>query len=182
MMSVQLAQGWRAHHDTMFDSITGFNGEFSDYVGRVVFNPGANLSISDRFRLDRSNLSPKRNESNLSIGPPMLRASVQYYYFEKSSPEATAAFGRRQQLYYTLSSELSRYWTISGTYQTDLSSDTGGPLGWSGNLTYNDECFALVSKVMRNYTYNNDYLAGITVSVNIVLKTFGQLPYTLFSN
>lgn len=177
----QFAQGWRAHHDSVFSSITGFNGDFSDYVGRVTFAPGGNLQMTDRFRLDRTNLSAKRNEATISAGPAMLSGSIQYYYFEKSGPEAPAAFGRRQQLYYSLSSQISRYWSITGTYQTDLSQN-GGPIGWGGTVTYDDDCFALVGRVLRNFTYSNDYLAGLNFSVNIVFKTFGQVPYTVFSN
>ena len=199
---LQMAQGWRAHQDYEFDSITGWNGSLSDYVGRVSVDPGGNMRFTDRVRLDRDNLSAKRNEATIKVGPEALWGSVSYYYFEKNTPTTVniapdgnilalsntstttslSPYGREQQIYFTLESQLSRYWSIGGTYQDDLVSSQGGPIGWRAHLTYNDECFAFVGNVYRNFTYQNDYLAGITFAVNVVFKTFGQMPLTIYSD
>ena len=198
----QFAQGWRAHEDYEVDTITGFNGSFSDYVARLTVDPGGNFRFTDRVRLDRNTFASKRNEVTVQAGPEALHWSASYYYFEKNTADAlnlapdanvitttttttgstvTTPYGSQQQLYLTLDSQISRYWSISASYQEDLAT-IGGPLGWRTRLIYNDDCFAFVGSVFRNFTYQNDYLAGYTFAVNIVLKTFGQMPLTLYSD
>ena len=194
---LQIAQGWRGHDDQTFDAVTGFNGSFSDYVARLSVSPGGNFAFNDRVRLDRDTLSAKRNEASIAAGPEAFRGSVSYYYFEKNTPDTvniapdnnviTSSSGtatpyeRQQQVYIAMESQLTRYWSFGGSYQLDLS-NMGGPLGWRSHFTYNDDCFAFVGSVNRNFTYQNDYLAGITFAMNIVLKTFGQMPLTLYSD
>jgi len=177
----QFAQGWRGHSDSQFNAITGFNGSFSDYLARVTVEPGGNFRITDRMRLDRNSFSTNRNEISAGAGPQALNFGVSYYNFVRGISSSPAAVAGSQQIYYSINSEISRYWSFKGTYQDDLLS-RGKPLGWRAQLTYNDECFAIVGSVVRNFTYQNDYLAGITVGVNIVLKSFGQMPFTLFSD
>ena len=199
---VQIAQGWRGHDDQGFDNITGFNGSFSDYLGSLRIDPGGYFRFMDRVRLNRDNLSAKRNEATIAAGPEALNGSVSYYYFASNTsdtvnlspdanvinynslaanPKTVSAFGTQQQIYFTLESQFSRHWSFGGGYQ-DALQNNGGPLGWRSHLTYNDECFAFVASVNRNYTYQGNYLQGITFAVNLVLKTFGQLPQTIYSD
>ncbi len=180
-IQAQFAQGWRGHQDQAFNDITGYSGSLSDYLAQLTVEPANNLRISDRIRLDKDTLSAKRNEASIDIGPTALKGSVSYYYFEKTSPNAPTTFGTRQQIYYNVNSEISRYWSLSAGYQMDLETH-GSPIGWQTKLTYNDECFALIGSVVRNFTYQNDYLGGLTVSANVVFKSFGQMPFTLFSD
>jgi LPS-assembly protein len=180
-IQAQFAQGWRGHTEQAFNDITGYKDSLSDYMARVAIEPGGNFRIADRIRLDRDTLQTKRNEATVQIGPSTLRLGVSYYYFEKSSVNAPSLFGTRQQIYYNVNTELSRYWSFSAGYQEDLETH-GGPISWRAKLLYNDECFALVGSVVRNFTYQNDYLSGITIAANVVLKSFGQMPLTLFSD
>lgn len=200
---IQIAQGWRGHDDQSFDNITGFNGSFSDYLGSLKVDPGGNFRFIDRVRLDRDTLSAKRNEATIIAGPEALKGSISYYYFAANTsdtvnlapdanvistvpttanPATTSPFGTQQQIYLTLESQFTRYWSFGGTYQDALESSNGGPLGWRTHFAYNDECFAFIGSVNRNYTYQGNYLQGITFAVNLVLKTFGQLPQTIYSD
>jgi len=179
-LSAQVAQGWRAHADSTFGPSSGFTENLSDYVARVDFTPTGNIAFTDRIRLDRQSLGTQRNEASVSAGPPALRGSMSYGYFEKTSPDASTVLPRRHYLTPSLSSALSRNWLVSATASEDLTSG-GGLLGWSTRAVYNDECFALIGNLARNNTSDRDYLTGYTITFNVVFKTLGQVPFTALS-
>ena len=193
MVQLQMGQAWRLHRDTDFSNITDFSGNISDLVGRLIIQPSSYVRLSDRVRLDESDLSAHRNEAALNLGPPILNLGVSYYDFSRTNTYnpvqtqtvygesgPTTIFDHSQQIYYSVISHLNRYWTLSGTYQENL---TSGPaaFGWRTYVTYSDDCFAVVGTVNRNFTYDRDYVSGTSYLVNIVFKTFGQIPFTLLS-
>jgi LPS-assembly protein len=175
----QLAQGWRANSDSTFSEASGFSDHLSDYVGRVQFNPASNLSLYNRMRLDRRTLATQRQETGFSVGPQALRTGLSYGYFEKSSTDSPTAFPRRQFINTTVSSRISEYWSVTGGMAYDLISG-GDPLSWNTRVMYNDECFTLAGNFVRNTTSDRDYLAGYTLTLNVIFKTLGSLPFKAF--
>lgn len=176
----QVAQGWRAHADDTFNTTSGFAENFSDYVGRVDVVPSANISLSNRVRLDKDTLGIRRNESSVTVGPQALRLSTSYAYYESVTGEGGQIFPRRNYLAYGLTSALSQNWGVRATASNDLTS-SGGFLGWTGELVYNDECLAVVSRLRRYYTDSStDLLSGYDLTFNVIFKTLGGVPITAF--
>lgn len=174
-ISAQAAQGWRTRkQDSVFGPESGFSEQMSDYLGRVDVSPNSNLSFLNRVRLDRNTLEAKRNESTISFGPRMLRLSTSYLMFERSDIAP-----RRQYLAYSVTSELTRYWSMMASASHSLTDD-GGPLGWQTRLVYSDDCFAFVTNMRRFYTNDRDLESGYEVTFNIVFKTLGDVPFNLF--
>lgn len=173
----QVAQGWRAHADSTFSQTSGFEDELSDYVGRLDVSPVGNLALLNRIRLDKDSLDVRRNENTISVGPQMLRLSATYLMFE--GPEADVAYDRRQYLVYSVSSEISRYWSLLASSSHDLT-EGGGHLGWATRLMYSDECFAFVTNLRRYNTTDREMLSGYDITFNVVFKTLGDIPVNVF--
>ena len=173
-VTAQVAQGWRAQKDSTYTTGQGFDNYLSDYVARLDFSPTGNIAILNRVRLDKDNLSLRRNENTLSIGSPLLRFETTYVMLEKSE-----GFSRRHALVNSISSELSQYWSVLAQVNTDLLN--GGDIQrWSAKATYSDECFAFVTDLRRTLTYDRDDAAGYELTFNIVFKTLGDVPVNVF--
>jgi LPS-assembly protein len=177
-VSAQLAQGWRAHPDSTYGKDSGFQDVLSDYVGRIDYAPTGNIAFLNRIRLDKDTGEIRRNENSLSVGSPLLRAAVSYLRFDSYGVGDVSLPGR-QALAYSLTSQMTRYWALMGSASHDLS-DGAGPLGWMARLTYSDECFAFVTNMRRFYTHDRDMLAGYELTLNIVFKTLGDVPFNVF--
>jgi LPS-assembly protein len=173
----QAAQGWRAHADSAFAETSGFGDNFSDYVGRLDVSPGGNFALLNRVRLDKDSLEVRRNENTVSIGPSLLRLSATYLMFER--PTADVDYTRRQYLVYSVTSDISRYWSLFASSSHDLT-DSGGQLGWQARATYSDECFAFVSNLRRYYTTDRESASGYELTFNVVFKTLGEVPLNVF--
>lgn len=169
--SVLLGQSVRTHQDSAFPNASGLEDNISDYVGRVRYTPSSNLSMLYRFRLSKDDLEARRNEIALTAGPPALRGSVSYMFVNGI---AGGEFGDREQVRTSLSSALTRYWTVSGRLTHDLT-ENGGPLTAGMQFLYNDECFAFAADMSHNYTYDRDYNSGVTVLFRLVFKTLGEV-------
>ena len=177
-INAAVAQGWRARDDSTFGPGTGFEENLSDYLGRLDFTPSSNLQLMNRVRLDKDSLEVRRNENTVSVGSPMLRTSVSYLMLERRQDEGQD-FARRHYVSTQVRAALTRYWTALAGVSYDLT-DQGGPLEWNSRLIYVDECFALVTTFNRNYTHDRDYLAGYSLTLNVVFKTLGDVPLNVF--
>ncbi|MBI5165681.1 MAG: LPS-assembly protein LptD [Magnetospirillum sp.] len=175
----QVAQGWRLHDDSTFAGNSGFGDQLSDYVGRLSVNPNGSLNLTARVRLDKDTLDLRRNETSITVGPPAFRLGANYIYFDGNPDLDSSIYGRRQQITYSVSSALTRYWSAQATATNDLN-DGGGPLGWTGRLTYNDECLAFITNMRRFYTHDRDFAAGYELMFNVVFKTLGDVPFNVF--
>lgn len=181
-ITAQAAQGWRAHTDSVYGRDSGFEDNFSDYVGRLDIAPTGHLALLNRVRLDKDSLEVRRNENTLSVGNPLLRTSVTYMMFERAGATdagSEAEFERRHALAFGLGSALTQYWAVLGSASYDLT-DQGGPVGWAARLTYSDECFAFVTNMRRTFTSDRDNLSGYELTFNIVFKTLGDVPFNVF--
>ncbi|RAU20621.1 LPS-assembly protein LptD [Paramagnetospirillum kuznetsovii] len=178
-LGLQAAQGWRRKVDNTFSSTSGFTDTLSDYLGRVDVAPTGFLALNSRVRLDKESLALRRNESSISIGPPMLSFATTYGYLSTSSNTAGQIYPRRQYINYGVSSALSKYWVATASLAQDLG-DNGGTLNWTANTTYNDECFAIMATMNRYYSNAPGLLSGYNAMLTIVLKTLGEAPLGLF--
>ncbi|MCR6630875.1 MAG: LPS assembly protein LptD [Magnetospirillum sp.] len=173
-----LAQGWRMRDDSTFRQGTGFDEELSDYLARLDIVPSSNLGLYNRARFDRESGELRRTQNSLVVGSPILQTSLSYLMFERSDDEIDP-FPRQHYLALGLSSALTRYWSFQGGISYDLT-DMGGPIAWTTRLAYDDECFAFITDMRRNYTYDRDYLSGYSLTFNVVFKTLSGIPFNVF--
>lgn len=166
-------QSYHTTDEAIYAEGSGLNGNFSDYVGRVLFKPNENIDLVYRFRLDREDFTPQRNELGARVGPPPLRVGVTYTALA-GQPLREGGANERESLGVTVLSEVSRSWRVGGEWQHDLTSD-GGPRRIGGLIEYEDECFVFSLDGAREYTYDRDYEGGYAVAMRLSFKTLGDI-------
>lgn len=174
-ISAFLAQTYELNKNSSFaknlDSTE--KSHFSDLVGRINAEPNQYLNLTYRFRLDKKTLDAKYSEIGGSIGPKLLRFSASYIFLQGNT-HYNELYSERKELYTSVSSALTRNWSISFYNLQDLTPNSRGSLEHGGNVIYDDECFQWVTNFKKynssNPDLDNDYEFGLT----FYLKTIGS--------
>ncbi|MDG2033686.1 MAG: LPS assembly protein LptD, partial [Rhodospirillales bacterium] len=132
-----VGQSFRVRDDDTFGEGSGLEDNFSDIVSRVDISPGEFVDLSYRTRLDKDDLSPRRNEVSLVAGPPALRAKSDYVFFER---QQDSEFGGREEISGSLEAKINKYWKSSFSGRYNLV-NSGVLRNIAFNLTYECECF-----------------------------------------
>lgn len=172
-ISMLLGQSYRFHKDNIFTDASGLSGHFSDFVGRVSYQPSNYLDLSYRFRLDSSNLNPERSEVSAAVGTDLFRVGANYIFI-KQTDTATPEFGDREELYAFFDTRLSKYWRLTGTHREDLGPG-GGSIRSSIGVVYEDECFVFGLDIADDNTEDRDFESGFSVILRFTLKTIGEV-------
>ncbi|MBT3991665.1 MAG: LPS-assembly protein LptD [Rhodospirillaceae bacterium] len=169
--TVFAGQSYRLKEDDTFAAGSGLEGRLSDFVGRVNISPGSHLDLIYRTRLDKDNLAPKRNEVQMSVGPPALRMSTNYVFFDSQND---AEFSGREEISGAVSAQLDRFWrsSISGRY--DLQDD-GDLRNIALNLVYECECFTFSTTISRQFYEDRDLRPNDTILFKLTFKTLGDV-------
>ena len=169
--SVLLAQSYEFSKDESFANADGQDGNFTDYVGRAYASPNEYFDINYRFKLDKDNYKIRYSELASSIGPRILKLYLSYIYFEAN--ETASWYGyERQELYTSLSTMLTKNWSLS-IYNRQNLADNGGSLEHGGFLTYEDECTKLIFNIEKDNSSDPNYEGDFEFGVNFFLKTLG---------
>ncbi len=172
-----IGQGYRLTEDSGIPRGTGFDEDFSDYVGRVSYSPADLVNASYRFRLDKDSLQSRYSAATLSLGRRALAVSASYVQLES---EATgSAFADQEQLSLGLSSALTRYWAVRGSTNFTMADETE-PLSSALALLYEDDCLIVETNYSVDHTYDRDFQGGHSVFVRVMFKTLGELPINVF--
>lgn len=172
-MSVFAGQSYRLHRDDVFNSLSGLNERLSDIVGRIDVSPSPWLSMLYRFRIDKDNFASRRSELGGIIGPDLFRLGVNYLYVAQGDP-TNLTLGDREELYVSMSSRLTRNWSINANHREDLSPN-GGRIRTALGFTYEDECFIFGLDIADDKTEDRDFKSGLSVLLRFNLKTLGEL-------
>jgi len=164
-----LGQSYRLEESDAFAPGSGLSDNFSDFVGRILVRPRDELQLLYRFRFDKDDLRSRRNEVDLRVGPPALTLDLSYILLD--SPGGESEFEDREELNWTLSSRLTRYWSIFGGSRVDLESDS--TLSSRIGLTYADECFLIQGIAERSYYSDRDIEPEDSFFINVVFKYLG---------
>ena len=148
---------------------SGVEDQFSDIVGRVDLQPFTYVDLLYRFRLDKDNFEPRRNELTAQIGPPALNFNVNYLFLESQSGEF--AIEDREEIRGRVNMRFSRYWSGFAASRRDLVEDN--TLETSVGLTYQDEClqFQIIGK--REFFRDREIDSEDSIFFRIVLNNLG---------
>ena len=167
--SAFIGQSYRLHEDSVFEEGSGVENKLSDIVGRVQVKPAYALDLRYRFRIDKDDLTARRSEFDLRVGPPALNLNLGYIFID---PDAQAdEFGGREELNWTLYSRLSKYWSAYGGIRIDLEAEETREARIG--LTYNDECFLIQAVGRRSFFSDREIEPEDSVYVNFVFKLLG---------
>ncbi len=197
-----VGQSLRAQPNPFLPPGSGAERNLSDVVGRVVLSPTSYLDLLYRFRYDSSTLSSRTQEVGATVGPQSLRVGVNYLLIPEQQQNQvvtnpvtgqTVLYGRRQQLTFSVSSKLTRYWSVVGSETINLSNSNNivngiaTPQATSTSLlaslaaVYQDECMAFVGSITQSGIRNGDVTPGVSVLFSVVFKNLGEIGGTVAS-
>jgi LPS-assembly protein len=169
--SVLVGQSYRVKSDDTFAAGSGVEDNFSDIVARLRVSPGDFLETLYRTRLDKDNFGARRNELSLSIGPPALRLSTDYIFFDR---QEDSEFQGREEVRLALDAKLTRYWRTHMSAIRDLTG--GGDMRSAGiGATYEDECLAFTVDITRTFFEDRDLEPTDAVMLRATFKTLGEV-------
>ena len=199
---VLIGQSYRAQQNLFLPPSSGATQRLSDVVGRVTLSPNSYLDLIYRFRLDKSTLSNRTQEVGLSAGPQNLRLGLNYLLvppqlesdiLTNGVTNQTILFGKQEQLSVSLTSKLTRYWSLTGSETVNLTNSNNiingvvTPQSSSNSLyatlaaIYQDECMAFIGSVTQSGIRNGDVTPGVSVMFSVVFKNLGEVGGTVFS-
>ena len=168
--SAFFGQSYRLEEEQDFGSNSGLEDNLSDVVGRVQFNPLQYFDLLYRVRLDKDDLTPRRNELNAILGPPALQFSLNYLDLSDESDQGE--FKSREELQISVRSRLSEYWSAFTSHQRDLEGDQS--LSTRAGVTYGDECFFVEAVAARSFFKDRDIKPEDSIFFRVILKHLGE--------
>ncbi len=146
---------------------------FSDYVGRLSVNYKW-LSMAYRTRLDQNSLAVKKNEFMISGGGAPLRLGIDYVYLNEMR-NGTNYYPTREEVLLFGSSKLTRHWSLNGLYRYRLTEKDKGPIEYTGQVQWENECTAVIFEISKSFTRDRNYEGDTSFMVKFILKTLGGM-------
>ena len=142
-------------------------------MSRINISPGKYFDLNYRTRLSHEDLSPSKNEVQLAAGPPALRATTNYVFFES---QPNSEFGGRDELSGSIKSQLNRLWrsSLSGRYNLQ---DEGNLQAIALNATFECECFTFSTTLKRDFFVDRDLKPSDTILFQLTFKTLGESKF-----
>ena len=165
-----LGQSYRFSGDDTFAPGSGLEDHLSDYVGRIRILPTRNVRLSYRTRLDKENLSQKRSEVGVDVGPPALRATANYVFFDNN---VSSQFAARQEISGSVLAKFDRNWKGGLVARHDIEQSELRSVGMQ--LTYDCECFTFDTILRRDYYQDRDLEPSTAVLFRLTFKTLGDV-------
>jgi LPS-assembly protein len=197
-----VGQSYRAQPNPFLPLGSGAERRLSDVVGRVVLSPVSYLDLIYRFRFDTSPLADRVQQVGVNAGPQSLRLSGSFIYLPAqlqgqlvTNPATgqNVIYGKREQLNFTATAKLTRYWSLQGSQTVNLTNSTtfvngvatpsaaGASLYASLSAIYQDECMAFIGTVTQSGIRNGDVTPGVSVLFSVVFKNLGEVGGTIAS-
>lgn len=155
-------QSYRVENDRNFPFTNDLVSYFSDYVGKLglTYYP---ISIAYRFRLDRRDWVPQRQEVDASYALSPFNFSLSYLSL-KNDP----VLANREVISAASSVNLTKQWswTVNGTQDLELNQMTGAATG----LTFTNECTSVTGIMMREFTRDRDIEPSTMFLIRLSLK------------
>lgn len=170
-ISAFLGQSYRLDEPDIFPEDSGISDQLSDIVGRVQITPMNQLSFTYRTRLDKDDFTARRSEVDLQVGPPALNLNLDYVFVASQSGESE--FENREEINWTLRSQVSRYWSVFGGQRIDLEADEARQARIGA--TYHDECFLVSVVAERNFFSDREIEPENAIFLSIVFKHLGGI-------
>ena len=167
----------------IFPDGTGLTDRWSDIVGRTRISFGRFIDLTHRFRVDKDNFSPRRNEVDLTIGTDQTYAQIGYLRLNRNISAALEDLRDKEELRLAGRLKFARYWSIFGATVLDLTGKEEDPLSLADGyepvrhrlgITYEDECLELGLSWKRDYERLGEFKKGSTLALRFALKGIGR--------
>ena len=169
--SAMIGQSYRLSEGTNpYPMGSGLNERQSDIVGAVTVSPGSWIDFNYRFRLDKDDGAPQREELGATIYRGRNSLSLAYINYDRrfpdigvDSPKQAVASGQLK-----ITEFVSAYGLLSYDLKADKLSSAG--LG----LLYEDECFAILGSYTRDKLSDRELRQDQTFFLRVAFKYLGE--------
>lgn len=167
----------------IFPDGTGLTDRWSDIVGRTRVRFGRFIDFTHRFRIDKDNLAPRRNEVDLTVGGDETYVQIGYLRLNRNISAAVEDLRDKEELRLAGRLHVARYWSIFGATVLDLTGKSEDPLSLADGyepvrhrlgITYEDECLELGLSWKRDYERIGEFKKGSTFALRFALKGIGR--------
>lgn len=167
---------------TLFPDGTGLNEQFSDFVGRTEVRYRDFLKFVHRFRLDKDNLAPRRNEVDATLGTDSTYIELGYLRLNRDIDLNFEDLQDREELRVAGRLSFKRYWSVFGSAVVNLTdrnedptfaADGFEPLRTRLGIAYADDCLEMGVTWRRDYIQLADAKSGSSFRLYFSLKNLG---------
>ncbi len=167
----------------IFPDGTGLTDRWSDIVGRTRVRFGRFIDVTHRFRVDKDNFSPRRNEVDLTVGSDETYAQIGYLRLNRNISATVEDLRDKEELRLAGRLKFARYWSVFGATVLDLTGKEEDPLSLADGyepvrhrlgITYEDECLELGLSWKRDYERLGEFKKGSTFALRFALKGIGR--------
>lgn len=176
--SILLGQSYRLKDDSTFNTGSGLENKFSDYVGKIDFSPQDGLNLLYRTRIDKDTLDFRRNEVAVNGKTSGVDYSANYVFFDR---QEGSEFRGRKEINYSIGGDITDNWRTNFSGVRDLS-DNGGQRSTGLNFIYEDECLEFSTQISRTFYQDRDLRPTDAVMFRVLFKTLGEVSSGLNSN
>ena len=183
-ISTVIGQSYRlTRAPSIFPDGTGLTDRFSDIVGRSRVRFGSFVDLTHRFRFDKDNLAPRRNEVDLTVGTYETYAQIGYLHLDRDIDSSFEDLRDKEELRVAGRVKFARYWSLFGSTVIDLTSKAEDPLSLADGyepvrhrlgIAYEDECLELGLSWKRDYERIGEFRKGNTFALRLSLKGIGR--------
>ncbi len=169
--------------ESLFPVGTGLAGRFSDVVGRTSVQVGSEFSVTHRFRVDKDDLTLRRNEIDAVVGSRDTYASLGYLRLDRDISDVIEDLNDREEVRVGGRVSFARYWSIFGSAVIDLTDRAEDPLSQAQGfdpvrhrigILYDDDCFEIGVTWRRDYETTGDVERGDTFLIRVALRNLGR--------
>ncbi len=181
-VSGEIGQSYQFRREPgLFPTGTGLTERFSDIVGRATIQIGSFVALTDRFRLDRSDLKIRRQEADLTVGTS--RDYIQLAYSRLNRGIAIEDLPNHTEARATGRVQFARHWSAFASAILDLTRKADDPTISQGGfqpirhrfgVAYDDECFSFSLSWRRDYVNVPDRPAGDSFLFRVAFKNLGR--------
>ena len=178
-----IGQSYRLTREpTLLPDGTGLSNQLSDIVGRTEVRYRDFVKLTHRYRLDKDNLSIRRNEFDAAVGSERTYAEVGYLRLNRNIASGLEDLQDREELRLAGRVAFARYWSAFGsgvinltdrTEDPSLSSNGFQPLRARFGVAYQDDCLELALSWRRDFISTGDARKGNAFQLTFALRNLG---------
>jgi LPS-assembly protein len=182
-VKTSIGQSFRlTNESTLLPDGTGLSTKSSDIVGRTEIQYRNFIKLTHRFRIDKDNISFRRNEVDAAIGNQRTYLELGYSLLNRNISSTIEDLKDSEELRAAGRVAFARYWSLFGsgvfnlgqsTNQTQIVAKGFQPLRTRLGLAYQDDCLELGLTWRRDFVTTGDAQRGDTFELRFAFRNLG---------
>jgi LPS-assembly protein len=183
-VTANIGQSYRlSSKPTLFPDGTGLTSQFSDIVGRTTVKYRDFVSLSHRYRLDKGNLTLRRNELDFVVGSRSTYATVGYLRLNRNIGPQLEDLRDREEVRLGGRVQITKFISVFGSAIVDLTDRAEDPLSIADGyepirhrlgIAYTDECLDIGFTWRRDYDSAGDATRGNSYLLRVAFRGLGR--------